>query len=80
MIVTSRLTSLVVLDVDEEEDVSSCWMTLRKGEDNGNLKCKHQIALCEKLSLKVADLSSDRQTDRLRNERMKCFFPEICAV
>jgi hypothetical protein len=26
---------------DEEEDVSSYWMTLRKQEDTGNLKRKH---------------------------------------
>jgi hypothetical protein len=32
---------------DEEEDVSSCWVTFRKEEGAGSLKKKHHIALSE---------------------------------
>ena len=39
---------------DEEEDVSNYWMTLRKREDNGNSKRKHQIALSGELALEEA--------------------------
>ena len=34
----------------DEEDVSSCWMTLRKREDTEIPKRKHSIALCGELS------------------------------
>jgi hypothetical protein len=34
-----------------EEDVSSCWMILRKRQDPGNWKRKHWIALCLENSL-----------------------------
>jgi len=36
---------------DEEENISSCWMTLRKREGTGKLKRKHQIALSGELVL-----------------------------
>jgi hypothetical protein len=36
----------------EEEDVSSCWMTLRKQEDTEMPKKKHSIAFCGELSFK----------------------------
>ena len=39
---------------DEEEDVSSYWMTLREGESTRNWKNKHYTALCEKLNLEEA--------------------------
>jgi hypothetical protein len=39
---------------DEEENVSSYWMTLRKGEDSGNRKRKHKMALCVELTLEEA--------------------------
>jgi hypothetical protein len=43
---------------DEEEDVSSYWMTLRKRKDTLHCKRKHQIALCGELALeKATDLS-----------------------
>ena len=45
---------------DEEEDVSSYYMTLRKGEDTGNWKIEHYMALCGELALEEAtDLSSE---------------------
>jgi len=34
---------------DEEEDVSSNWMSFRKLENSGNWKRKHEIALCGEL-------------------------------
>ena len=43
---------------DEEEDVGSYWMTLRKGEDTLIWRRKLYIALCEELVLEEAlDLS-----------------------
>ena len=43
---------------DEEEDVGSYWMTLRKGEDTLIWKMKLWIALCGELTLDEAlDLS-----------------------
>ena len=39
---------------DEKEEVSRWWMTLRKREVTGNLKKKHQIALCGELFLEEA--------------------------
>ena len=36
---------------DEEEDVSSYWVTVRKIGDNGNWKNKQQMALCGELAL-----------------------------
>jgi hypothetical protein len=43
---------------DEEEDVESYWMTLRKGEDTLVWKRKLSIALCGELALEEAlDLS-----------------------
>jgi hypothetical protein len=39
---------------DEEEEVSRWWITLRKREDTGHLKKKHQITLCGELSLEEA--------------------------
>ena len=35
---------------DEEEDISSYWMILRKREGAGNLRWKHYIALCGELT------------------------------
>jgi hypothetical protein len=37
--------------IDDGEDESSYWMTLRKQEDTVNWKRKHYIALCGKLAL-----------------------------
>jgi hypothetical protein len=49
---------------DEEEGVSVHWMILRKGEDPGILKRKHQITLCGELGLDEAmDMSQDRLRD-----------------
>jgi hypothetical protein len=49
---------------DEEGDVSSCWMNLRKQEDTGSLRRKLRIALFGELSLEEAmDLSKDRLLD-----------------
>jgi hypothetical protein len=31
-----KLEGRIEMREDEEEDVSSCWMTLRKREDTGN--------------------------------------------
>jgi hypothetical protein len=43
---------------DEEEDVNSYCMTLRKREDPGNLQTKNYIALSGELALEEAvDLS-----------------------
>jgi hypothetical protein len=39
---------------EEEEGVSSYWITKRKGYDNRNLKRKHWIALCGVLALEKA--------------------------
>jgi len=39
---------------DEEEDVRNYSMTLRKREDNGNLKRQHQIALSRELAVEEA--------------------------
>jgi len=36
---------------EDEKDVSIYWMILGKGEDTGNLKRKHYIALCAELAL-----------------------------
>jgi hypothetical protein len=46
---------------DEEEDVSSYWIILRKRGDTGNWKKDHQIAAFGELALEGAmDLSYDR--------------------
>jgi hypothetical protein len=43
---------------DEEENVGSYWMTLRKREDTNIWRRKRKIALCEELDLEEAlDLS-----------------------
>jgi hypothetical protein len=43
---------------DEEEDVRSYWMALRKQEDVGRRKTKHNTAISEELNLEeVTDLS-----------------------
>jgi hypothetical protein len=43
-----------------EEEVNSYWMNLRKREDTGNEKKKHQIALCREMHLgEATDLPSD---------------------
>ena len=41
-------------DGDEEEDVKSYWMNLRKTEDTENWKRKYQIAFGGELALEVA--------------------------
>jgi hypothetical protein len=52
----------------EEEDVSRCWMTLRKQEDTGSWR-KLRIALFGELSLEEAmDLSQDRPLLDLNNK------------
>ena len=49
---------------DEEEDVSSYWMTLMKGEDTRNWKRKHQNAFCGEVALEEAmNLLRDRLHD-----------------
>jgi len=46
---------------NEEKDVGSCWVTLRKRDDNGNWKRKHQIAQYGELAWeKAANLSYGR--------------------
>jgi hypothetical protein len=40
---------------DNEKDVSSFWMILRKKEDIGNWKRKRSIALCRELALQEAE-------------------------
>jgi hypothetical protein len=47
---------------DEEEDVSSYWMTLRKRECTGNWKGKHKMAVSAELALEEAMDLSLRQT------------------
>ena len=50
---------------DEEEDVSSYFMTVRKSEGTGILKRNHRIAVCGQFNFQQAvDLSQDK----LRNE------------
>ena len=50
---------------DEEEDVSSYWMTSRKGEDTVSLKRKHQKPLCRELALEeTMDVSHDRPCNK----------------
>jgi hypothetical protein len=39
---------------NEEEDMSSCWMTLKKRENTGILKKKHWLALSKELALTQA--------------------------
>jgi hypothetical protein len=39
---------------DEEEDISSYWMILRKREGTESWKQKHQIAVCGELALEKA--------------------------
>jgi hypothetical protein len=55
---------------DEEEYVSSYWMTWRKRRDTGNLKRKHWIALCYS-TLSGKRLWTWRKTDS--NEWMKLY-------
>jgi hypothetical protein len=40
-VIEGKLEGRIEMREDEEEDVSSYWMTLRKREDTGNLKRKH---------------------------------------
>ena len=48
---------------EEEEGVSSYFMTLRKRKDTGNGKEKRQVVLCEELSMEEAtSLSCVKQT------------------
>jgi phage anti-repressor protein len=43
---------------DEEGDVSSYWITVRKRENPGSCKMKHKISLSGEIALEVAmDLS-----------------------
>jgi len=54
---------------DEEEDVRSYWIILRKREDIGYWKRRHWIALWWELALEVAiDLSPDRLRSELIND------------
>jgi len=54
---------------DEEEDVRSYWINLRKREDIGHWKRRHWIALCGELALEVAmDQSPDRLSSELIND------------
>jgi len=47
---------------DEEEDVRSCCMTLRRIEDIGTWKRKQYIALCGEFALgETMELSQDRR-------------------
>jgi uncharacterized membrane protein YqiK len=45
---------LPYVGADEEEDVIKNWKTLRKGEDAGNCKRMHYIALSGELALEAA--------------------------
>jgi hypothetical protein len=54
---------------DEEEDVSSYWIILRKREDVGYWKRKHKIALCGEIALEVAvDLSLEKLNSESIND------------
>jgi len=53
--------------VDVDEDVGSYRLTLRKREDTGNWKRKHQIMRCGEL---VVEGAMDLSWDRIRNEWM----------
>jgi len=53
---------------EDEEDVNSYWITLRKGDNTGNGKWKHYIALCGELALD--DTTDLFQTDCGMNEWM----------
>ena len=55
---------------DEEEDVGSYWMSLRKGEDTLIWRRKLWIALCGELALEEA---LDLSWDRLLNEWMNYY-------
>jgi hypothetical protein len=56
---------------DQEEDVSTYWMTLRETEDTGIRKRKHEIALRGQLTSEQAmDLSQDRLHNEYMNEPM----------
>ena len=58
---------------DEEEGVSSYWMTLKEQKVVGKWKRKHYIALCGELALDEAmDMSYDTTewTNEWMNERM----------
>ena len=56
-----------------EEDVRSCWMTLRTGEDTLIWRRKLWIALCGGIVLEEAlDLSSDRLLNN-NNNNIVCF-------
>ena len=49
---------------DQEEDVKSCWITLRKREDTGNWKEEALDGTYRKMALeKDIDLSQDRVVD-----------------
>ena len=54
-------------DEDEEEDVSSYWMSLRNRDFSGNWNTKQQIDLCEQLGLGGA---MDRTVVTQTTERM----------
>ena len=57
---------------DVKEDVRSCWMTLRAGEDTLIWRRRLWIALCGGIVLEEAlDLSSDRLLNNNNNARHK---------
>jgi len=62
---------------DEEEDVSSYWMTSRKREDTGNWKRVHSIALCGELS---SEDSMDYREDRLRDDEDEIAVDGTCVA
>jgi hypothetical protein len=49
--IEEKIEEMIQLRQDNEEDVSSYWMILRKREDTGILKRKHQSELSGELNL-----------------------------
>ena len=62
---------------DEEEDVSSYWMTLRKGQDIGKWKGDHWLALYGELAME-ADM--ELCIDRLLSEWMSIVARSSCIA
>lgn len=53
---------------EDEEDIRSYWMTVRKREDIVNWNSKHQISLCEELDLEEAvDMYGRLRSDDVQN-------------
>jgi hypothetical protein len=57
-VIEGKIEERIEVTKNEEEDISTYWMPLRKYEDTEHRKRKHQIALCGELALEEAtDLS-----------------------